>query len=222
LLEFGLGRRLRSGCEGDLTVGVGNDDALDGLDPFGAAVDAGAGVDGAEDGVGIGPGLIGMLDEEFGGKAQVPAAALVKPLGARVAIDGVVIRELVLISDQVGIAPIDELFFYVGTVRVMADGTFARVAIEGGGCGRLVAVRAGGLVGVAMEGFGYELGGVSPGDDLGEMCRWGLALELGLGFVFALGGTLGNYSGQREGGRSCLGFGRRVRTRCRFRFWLQF
>jgi hypothetical protein len=49
----------------------------------------------------------------------------------------------------------------------MADGTFARVAIEGGRSGRLVAVRAGGLVGVAIEGFGYELGGVFPGDDFG-------------------------------------------------------
>jgi hypothetical protein len=114
-------------------VGIGNDDALDGLDPFAAVIDACAGVDGAEDGVGIGLGLIGMLDEELGGKAQVPAAAFVESLGACVAIDGVVIRELVLISDQVGISPIDELFFYVGTVGVMADGTFARVAIEGGG-----------------------------------------------------------------------------------------
>jgi len=86
----------------------------------------------------------------------------------------------------------------------------------------LVAVRAGGLVGVAIEGFGYELGGIFPGDDFGEMHRRGLELVLGLGFAIALGGMLGNYSVEREGGRSRLRFGRRVRTRCRFRFWWQF
>jgi len=190
LLEFGLGRRLRSGCEGDLMVGIGNDDALDGLDPFAAVVDACAGVDGAEDGVGIGPGLIGMLDEELGGKAQVPAAALVESLGARVAIDGVVIRELVLISDQVGIAPIDELFFYVSTVGVMADGTFARVAIEGGGSGRLVAVRAGGLVGAAIEASATNSAASPPGMILEKCTGGGWSLGWGLDLRLRLAGCL--------------------------------
>jgi hypothetical protein len=54
------------------------------------------------------------------------------------------------------------------------------------------------------------------------MHRRGLELVLGLGFAIALGGMLGSHSVEREGGRSCLGFDRRVRTRCRFRFWWQF
>jgi hypothetical protein len=69
-----------------------------------------------------------MLDEELGGEAEILATAFVKSLGARVAIDGVVVREIVIILNQVGVAPTDEGRFYVGTVGVMADGAFARVA----------------------------------------------------------------------------------------------
>ena len=55
----------------------GNDDAPGRLDPFTTGIDAGAGADGAQDDIGIGSSLICMLDEEFGGEAQVPAPAFV-------------------------------------------------------------------------------------------------------------------------------------------------
>lgn len=162
-LEFGRGG------ERGLLVAVGNDEASGWLDPFAAVVDAGAGVDGAEDDIGIGLGLIGMLDEKFGGEAQVLTAALVETQGARVAIDGVVIREIVILLNQVGAAPTDEGLFQVCAVGVMADGAFARVALKLRQSGRLVGMRASGFPGVEIEGFGDVLGSVQAGNDFGEM-----------------------------------------------------
>jgi len=155
-----------------------------------------------------------MLDEEFGGEAEILATAFVKTLGARVAIDGVVIREIVITLNEVGVAPTDEGRFDVGTVGVMADGAFARVAIESGQTGIFVAVGAGGFVLVAVEGLGDKLGGVSAGDDFGEM----YGLGLGLRFAFALGGVLGDYFGERVGDGNHVGGGWENRVG----FWLRY
>jgi hypothetical protein len=197
-----------------------NDETPSWLDPFAAVIDASAGADGAQNDIGIGLGLIGMFDEEFGGVAQVSAAAFVKTLGARVAIDGVVIREFVVLLDQVGVAPTNEVLFDVGAVGVMADGAFAGVAFESGEIRRFVAMGSGGSVGVAVKGFGDEVGGVSAGDDFGEL--WRLGLPLGSGLVFACGRVLGDYF--EEGARVRKSVGRRLRNRLWFwlRFWFWF
>jgi hypothetical protein len=159
-----------------------------------------------------------MLDEELGGEAQILATAFVKTLGAGVAIDGVVIREIVIVLNQVGIAPTDEGRFYVGTVGLMANGAFARVAIESGRTEIFVAVGAGGFVGVAVEGFGDKVGSVSAGDDLREM----YSVALGLGFAFALGGALGNNFRERAGNGNFVGGGWENRVGFWLRFLLQF
>lgn len=203
---------MRSGREGGLWFAGGSDDALDRLDPFAAVVDASAGVDGAENDIGIGLGLIGMFDEEFGGEAQVLAAAFVETQGTRVAVDGVVIREIVLRLNQVGVAPIDEGLFHVCAVGVMADGAFAGVAFESGEIGRFAAVRTAGFVGVAVEGCGDEAGSVSAGDDFGEVYRLGLALGAGLVFALGLGRLLGDYLGGRGGDGNYVGGGWRKRV----------
>ena len=143
------------------------------------SIDARAGADGAQEDIGIGLGLIGMFDQKFGGKAQIPAAAFVKTLGVRVAIDGVVIREFILLLNQVGVAPTEEVLFDIGAVGVMADGAFAGVALGSREFRRSVAVGAGGFLGVEVESFGDEFGGVCAGDDFGEMHRLGLALGPG-------------------------------------------
>lgn len=58
-----------------------------------------------------GPGLVNIFDQEFGGEAEIFAAALVEAGGARVAIDGAVIGESVLLANQFGVAPIEEILF---------------------------------------------------------------------------------------------------------------
>lgn len=130
-LGFGL-VRLRDGRERGLLFARGNHDAPYRLDPFAAVIDAGAGVDSAQYDVRIGLGLIGVLDQELGGEAEVLAAALVEAVGARVTIDGVVVGEFVFLADQVGVAPTEEGLFYVGTVGVVADGAFAGMAFDRG------------------------------------------------------------------------------------------
>ena len=212
---------MRRGREGGLRFAGGSDDAPYRLDPFAPVVDASAGVDGAEDDIGIGLGLIGMFDEQFGGEAQVLAAAFVETQGARVAVDGVVIREIVLRLNQVGVAPIDEGLFHVCAVGVMAYGAFAGVAFESGEIGRFVAVRTAGFVGVAVEGCGDEAGSVSAGDDFGETYRLGLALGAGLVFALGLGRLLGNYLGERGGDENHVGGGWRKRVGFQLRLLLQ-
>lgn len=190
-----------------MLVARGIDDAPGRLDPFAPVIDAGAGADGAQDDIGIGLGLIGMFDQKFGGKAQIPAAAFVKTVGVRVAIDGVVIREFILLLNQVGVAPTEEVLLDIGAVGVMADGAFAGVPLGSGEFRRSVAVGTGGFFGVTVESFGDEFGGVCAGDDFGEMHRLGLALGLGLGIARALGGAFGGYFGKGARDRSYVGHG---------------
>jgi hypothetical protein len=70
LARFGGGWRLEigRGC-GELGAG-GNDDVLNGFNPFATVVEAGAGVDGTKDGVWAGSGVINILDQEFGGAGR--------------------------------------------------------------------------------------------------------------------------------------------------------
>ena len=106
LVEFGGWCRLRFvRRRGDLAAG-GNDNALHRLDPFATVVEASAGIDGAKNCVWARPCLVNIFDKEFGGEAEILAAALVEASGARVPIDGAVIGESVLLADQFSIAPI--------------------------------------------------------------------------------------------------------------------
>jgi hypothetical protein len=151
-----------------LAVAGGHDDAPDRLNPLAESGDAGAGMDGAEDDVWIGCGLIGMFDEEFGSEAKVLAAKVVETQGVSVAIYGAVIRYLVIRANQVSVTPIDEVFFDVRTIGMVADVAFAGVAFEVREAERLAAVRARGFAGMAVEGFRDELGGVAISGDFGE------------------------------------------------------
>ena len=207
LREFELGRGLRRGRGRRLAVAGGHDDAPDWLNPLAVVGDASAGMDGAEDDVWVGFGLIGMFDEEFGGEAEILAAKLVETQGMSVAIHGAVIRDLVIRTNQVGVAPIDEVFFDASTVGVVADVAFAGVAFEVGEAERFVAVRARGIIGVAIQGFGDELGGVSAGDEFEETPRLRPALGPGFVFAVALGWKRGDDLGERVGGGSFFGRG---------------
>src|SRR5271155_1114956 len=192
-LVLRLGRR-------DIATGA-KDNALDRLDPFAAAVEAGADLDGAEDGLRAGFGLVGVLDQELGGEAQVFAAALVEAGGARVAIDGAEIRELVIFLDQLDIAPGNEILFEVGAVGMIADDAFAGVMIERNLIG-IIAPRGGSFGDGPVEHFRDVLGRITAGDDRGLTPRRGVALE----FPSRLGrGGLPDWFTEREAGLGGVG-----------------
>ena len=60
---------------GDAATG-GDDYVRRRLDPLAVVINAGAGADGAEDAFSGGHDAVGMLDDEFGGEAQIGAALL--------------------------------------------------------------------------------------------------------------------------------------------------
>jgi hypothetical protein len=202
---------------GELAAG-GNDNAFDRLDPFATVVEAGAGIDGAKNCVWAGPCLVNIFDKEFGGEAEILAAALVEASGARVAIDGAVIGESVLFANQFGVAPIDEILFEVGAPGVVADGAFALVAVHGGDGGMFVAVWASGFRDEAVERFGHVLGGVSGRSGFGIPDGFGL----GCGFALRLAGAPRDYFGEWACGRNGVRFDRSICGRFRFQFRLRF
>ena len=146
------------------------------LDPFALAAEAGADLNGAEDRVGAGFDLIGVLDQKLGGEAQIFAAPLVEAGGARVAIDGAVIPEIVIPLNQFDVVPGNEILFDIGAVGMIADDAFAGVMLEGGGIRNTVAVRGDGFGDVPVEYFGDVLRGITGWNDFGELDLFGVTL----------------------------------------------
>jgi hypothetical protein len=125
------GAELRRG----VAAGVGNFCVAGRIDPLAFVVEAGADADGAEDSFGGGDDLVGVLDDEVGGAAQVFAALLPAAGGACVAIDGAEIVQTVLLADEVNITPVEEMLFDADAIGMVADDAFAGVALvrrEGG------------------------------------------------------------------------------------------
>jgi len=67
------------------------------FDPFAFGVQARADLNGAEDGVRAGFGLVGVFDQKFGGEAQIIAVTLVEAGGAGVSVHPAEIREIVIL-----------------------------------------------------------------------------------------------------------------------------
>jgi hypothetical protein len=88
------------------------------------------GADGTDDGIDRDLGLGGPLDELIKGGEDIFTADLVQTGGAGVAVDGARVGELVLVRYAPDFAPVEEIFLDGLAVRVMADGTFASVAVE--------------------------------------------------------------------------------------------
>ena len=154
---------------GNLDVGAGGKDYVLGrFDPIATGVDARTDLNRAEDGVGAGLGLVGVLDEELGGEAQVFATALVEAGGARVAIDGAEIWLSVILVDQLGIAPGEEILFEVFAPGMVADDAFAGMPLESGRAGIVVAVANVGYGETAVEDIDYVVQeGVAGWDNFG-------------------------------------------------------
>ena len=108
------------------------------IDPLAFVVEAGADADGAENSFGGGDDLVGVLDDEVGGEAQVFAALLHESGGACVAIDGAKIAQAILLADEIHVAPVEKMLFDADAVGMVADDAFARVALVRGEGGIIV------------------------------------------------------------------------------------
>ena len=108
--------------------GAGGDDDVRGrLDPFAGGIDFGVGADGLDDALGPGLDASSVLDDEFEGGAKIAAAAFKETAGAGVAVDGGAAGYLELKADVSGAVPIEEGFFDVVALGVLADDTAALV-----------------------------------------------------------------------------------------------
>lgn len=93
---------------------------------------------------------------------------MVEAAGACVAINGAKVWRIVILVDQLGVAPGEEILFEVGAVGMVADDTLAGVALARGAGGIIVGVGTGGYGEAAVEDIGYVVhGGVFGWDDFG-------------------------------------------------------
>jgi len=128
------------------------------LDPSAFFVEASADAVGAEDSFGDGDDMVGVLDDELGGEAQIFAALLEQAGGACVTIDGTEIGQTVLLADEFGVAPVEEMFFDADAIGMVADDAFAGVAIVRGEGGIVVFHFFSVLVGVLVVVLGDFVG----------------------------------------------------------------
>ena len=100
--------------------------------PLAAIVDAGAHADGAEQCIGAGNNVRGVLEHGLDGEANIHGALLHQPGGLGMAINGVVIHQPVGFRNVVGVAPVEEILFDGFTLRMFADDAFPGVTFERG------------------------------------------------------------------------------------------
>lgn len=100
------------------------------LDPLAVIVDAGVGVDSADDGVGGGCDVHGALDDVAEGEAEIAVAQREEASGVRVAVEGTG-GDVVVAGDVAGRVPVDEVFLDGLALVVAADGAVAGVMREG-------------------------------------------------------------------------------------------
>ena len=100
--------------------------------PLAAIIDAGAHANGAEQCIGAGNNVRGVLEHGLDSEANIHGALLHQPGGLGVAINGVVIHQAVDSDNVIGVTPVEEVLFDGFTLRVFADDAFARVALDRG------------------------------------------------------------------------------------------
>ena len=173
---------------GDAATG-GDDYVRRRLDPLAVVINAGAGADGAEDAFGGGDDAVCMLDDEFGGEAQIGAALLEEAGGAGVAIDGAIIMQVEVVADEIGIAPVEEIGFDADAIGMAADEAFAGVTFGRGQVGIFVfwrGVRVEVLVGHCGDGQEIGRGGVQVRRERDILIR-GIGRRIERGFAAARG-----------------------------------
>ena len=105
----------------------GDDDVRGRLDPFARVGDAGVSADGADDTFGRWGNVLGLLDDQSQGEAEIPAALREKTEGMGVAVDGGASGELEFVGDAGNGAPVEESFLDGVALRVLADAAAALV-----------------------------------------------------------------------------------------------
>ena len=126
------------GVDAFLEVGsLADYDFLGRIEPLAVVVDAAVGAGGVEDVAGGGPQVVGVFEDGLDYAAEILAAEFVEAGGAGVTVDGLAIPEVVGAADVIGADPVDEIAFESGAIGMMADETFAGVALGVGfGFGR--------------------------------------------------------------------------------------
>ena len=81
------------------------------------------------------PACVNRFDDVCEGGLQVAVAQGEKIESVGVVVDGGFSFDVEAVHDRLGTAPVEEGFFDLLAVRMFADGTFAGVALEGGGFG---------------------------------------------------------------------------------------
>lgn len=98
--------------------------------PLAPVVDASTHFNGEQDGIGKRHGSAGVLDEGFGGEAQIHAALLHQTEGVGVAVKPLIAIEMVVLYDLIGMAPVHEVFLDLDAFAMFADYAFALVALK--------------------------------------------------------------------------------------------
>ena len=141
--ERGAMGRGCGGARGDDQVGRG-------IDPLAAVIDAGEGVDGADNVSRVDAGAaLGFLDDVAQGEANIASAHGEEIQGMGVTVDGALL-EVVDPADLEGTVPVEEFLFDAFAIGMAADDAagFVPGAVElpgrgGGGCVILAGTRAG-------------------------------------------------------------------------------
>jgi hypothetical protein len=100
------------------------------VDPLAGVIQVRVGADGTNDGVGGDFHAGCLLDERLEGDANRGAAAVEKPGGMGVAVNGGVVRDVVIPCDVFRAVPTEEFLLDGVTVGVIADAAFPRVPAE--------------------------------------------------------------------------------------------
>ena len=106
-----------------------------GVDPAAVFGDMGQGADGMEHFGAAEVARVNRFDDVCEGGLQVAVAQGEKIESVGVVVDGGFSFDVEAVHDRLGTAPVEEGFFDLLAVRMFADGTFAGVALEGGGFG---------------------------------------------------------------------------------------
>ena len=115
--------------------GIGDFGFVGGVGPAAVFIDVGQEADGVEDVAGGEALVISTLDDIAEGEVEIASAQSEKIEGVGVVVNGGAGLEFPAAFDGVGTAPLQEGFFDIFAVGMVADGAFAGVALERGGAG---------------------------------------------------------------------------------------
>jgi hypothetical protein len=108
----------------------GEDDTGGWFDPIARVVEASVGADGANDGVRGRSGARGAFENVLEDGANVAPALVEEAEGVSVRVNRAIVRQLIISGDVPNLAPVEKFLLDGRAIRMMANGAFARMALE--------------------------------------------------------------------------------------------